>query len=101
MTGRRVAVSTSADRADALQRAFRTLWQGFGVDAIAAIGVGLLLLLDGNADVLSPVFWGGVGVLIVKSFLVALASYLQRLRKAPAPLTGTDPTLTDDWRPVN
>ena len=93
MTGRRVATVT--DRADAVQRALRTLWQGFGTDALIAIGAGLVLLLDGG-DVLSPVFWGAVGVLIIKSVLVALASYLQRLRKEPAPLAVTaDPNLTD------
>ena len=94
MTGRRVA---TVDKADAVQRAFRTLWQGFGTDALIAIGAGLVLLLDGG-DVLSPVFWGGVGVLIIKSVLVALASYLQRLRAAPKPIEApTDPNLTDDW----
>ena len=76
-------------KADALQRALRTLWQGFGVDALIAIGAGLLLLLDGG-DVLSGVFWAGLGVLILKSVLTSAASYLVRLRKAPAPLT--DPT---------
>lgn len=84
-------------KADALQRAIRTLWQGFGIDALIAIGVGLTLLLDGG-DVLSPVFWGGVLVLVVKSLLVSLASYLQRLRKAPAELPA-DPELTD-WHTV-
>lgn len=84
-------------KADALQRALRTLWQGFGIDALIAIGAGLLLLLDGG-DVLSPIFWGGVLVLIIKSLLVSLASYLQRLRKAPAPLPA-DPELTD-WHNV-
>lgn len=94
MTGRRVA---TVDRADAVQRALRTLWQGFGTDALIAIGVGLVLLLDGG-DVLSPVFWGGVGVLIIKSVLVALASYLQRLRAAPKPLEApTDPALFDEY----
>ena len=92
MTGRPVA---TIDRADAIQRALRTLWQGFGTDALIAIGAGLVLLLDGG-DVLSPVFWGGVGVLIIKSVLVALASYLQRLRKEPPALTmPEDPNLTD------
>ncbi|AIX99756.1 hypothetical protein ART_0158 [Arthrobacter sp. PAMC 25486] len=98
MTGQRVA---TLDKADAVQRAFRTLWQGFGFDAVAAIGAGLLLLLDGG-DVLSPVFWAAVGVLVVKSVLVAFASYLQRLRKAPKPLPEPplpepDPALTADY----
>lgn len=72
-------------RADALQRALRTLWQGFLLDALAAIGVGLLLLIDGG-DVMSPVFWGGVGALVAKSLLVSLASYLARLKVPPKPL---------------
>ncbi|WP_157875205.1 hypothetical protein [Arthrobacter sp. PAMC 25486] len=87
----------TVDKADAVQRALRTLWQGFGFDAVAAIGAGLLLLLDGG-DVLSPVFWGAFGVLIIKSVLVAFASYLQRLRKAPKPLPEpADPALTDEY----
>ncbi|POH58931.1 hypothetical protein [Arthrobacter glacialis] len=98
MTGRRVA---QADKADAIQRALRTLWQGFGTDALIAIGAGLMLLLN-SGDVLSPVFWGAVGVLVIKSVLVALASYLQRLGKAPKPLpdpplTEPDPPLTTDY----
>lgn len=97
MSGRRVATADPSDRADAVQRALRTLWQGFGTDALIAIGAGLVLLLDGG-DVLSPVFWGGVGVLIIKSVLVALASYLQRLRAAPKPIEApADPELTDEW----
>lgn len=80
-----------------MQRALRTLWQGFGVDALVSIGAGLVLLLDGG-DVLSPVFWGAVVVLIIKSVLVALASYLQRLRAAPKPITApADPALTDEY----
>lgn len=98
MTGKRVA---TADKADAVQRALRTLWQGFGTDALIAIGAGLVLLLDGG-DVLSPVFWGAVAVLIIKSVLVAFASYLQRLRKAPTPIaTPADPDLTDQFHEVN
>ena len=93
MTGRRVA---TVDRADAVQRALRTLWQGFGVDALVSIGAGLVLLLDGG-DVLSPVFWAAVGILVIKSVLVALASYLQRLRSAPKPLPEPDPLLTADY----
>ncbi|ALV45841.1 hypothetical protein MB46_10450 [Arthrobacter alpinus] len=98
MTGRRVL---TVDKADALQRAFRTLWQGFGTDALIAIGAGLVLLVN-TGDVTSGVFWGGVGVLVIKSVLVALASYLQRLGKAPAPLPVAplpepDPLLTDQY----
>lgn len=89
MTGRRVG---SVDQADAWQRALRTLWQGFGLDAAVAIGGGLILLLDGG-DVTSSLFWGAVGVLVLKSLLMSLSAYLQRLRKAPKPMP--DPPLPE------
>lgn len=57
----------------------RTLWQGFIVDALAAIGLGVTVLLA-TGDVTSPVFWTGLGILVAKSFLVSLASYLTRLK---------------------
>lgn len=57
----------------------RTLWQGLIVDFLSAVGLGLALLLT-TGDVLSPVFWTGVWILVVKSFLVSLASYLTRLK---------------------
>ena len=79
-------MTNQAAKADALQRALRTLWQGFGVDALIAIGAGLAVLLTGGLDVLSGAFWTALGVLVVKSFLTALASYLQRLNKEPKPL---------------
>lgn len=78
-------MSTQATKADALQRAVRTLWQGFGTDALVAIGAGLVLLL-GDVEVTSTAFWAALGVLILKSFLTALASYLQRLKNAPKPV---------------
>jgi hypothetical protein len=59
----------------------RTLWQGLIVDALAAVGLGLTLLLA-TGDITSPAFWSAFGVLVGKSFLTALASYLTRL-KAP------------------
>ena len=68
--------------ADAAERAMRTLWQGFIVDALIAIGVGVPLLMAEN-DVTSAVFWTGLGVLVVKSILVSAASYLARLKLRP------------------
>lgn len=58
----------------------RTLYQGFIVDALSAIGVGLLFLLA-TGDLSSPVFWASVAMLVGKSFLTALASYLTRLKQ--------------------
>jgi hypothetical protein len=57
----------------------RTLWQGFIVDALVAIGLGLAVLLS-TGDLMSPAFWGAVGLLVGKSFLTALASWLTRLK---------------------
>lgn len=75
-----------AVRADALERAWRTLWQGFLVDALIAIGTGLTLMVQ-DADLTSPQFWAGVGLLVGKSLLVSVASYLARLRVAPTSST--------------
>lgn len=63
----------------------RTLWQGFIVDALVAIGLGLAVLTQGG-DITSPAFWGAVGALVGKSLLVSLASYLTRLKGAQKPL---------------
>lgn len=60
----------------------RTLWQGFIVDALVAIGLGLTLLLA-TGDITSPLFWTALGVLVGKSFLTSLASFLTRLKAAP------------------
>lgn len=60
----------------------RTLWQGFIVDALIAIGLGLSFLLT-DGDITSPAFWGAVGVLVGKSFLTSIASWLTRFKAAP------------------
>lgn len=69
-------------RADALNRALRTLWTGVGVDAATAIGAGTLFLLN-DADVSSATFWSGVGILVLKSVVTSAASYLVRLKVEP------------------
>jgi len=67
---------------DALNRALRTLYVGFGVDALALIGAGLLDLLN-TVEVTAQGFWVALLVLVVKSVLSALGSYLLRLKVAP------------------
>jgi hypothetical protein len=67
---------------DAMERALRTLWQGFIVDGLSTAGAGLLLLLN-DADLTSPLFWSAAGLLVAKSLLVAFASYLTRLKVPP------------------
>lgn len=79
MTGRHAAPWVSAD---GLERAVRTLWQGFIVDALAAIGLGLGTLLA-TGDLTSRLFWSALGLLVLKSLLTSLASYLARLSHAP------------------
>ena len=74
-------VDTSV-QADAINRGLRTLWTGFGVDAATAIGAGILLLIN-EVDVNSELFWTSAGVLVLKSVVTALASYLVRLKVAP------------------
>jgi len=66
----------------------RTLWQGFAVDALVAIGLGLAVLL-GDGDITSPAFWSAVGILVGKSFLTSIASWLTRLK----PVLPEDPTV--------
>ena len=68
---------------DALQRAARTLWQGIGVDAVATIGAGTIVLVNGG-DVMSPIFWSGIAALVVKSVVMSAASYMSRLKLPPA-----------------
>lgn len=81
---RTLVVADAATKADAWNRAGRTLWQGIGVDACVAVGLGSAVLLE-TGDVTSPLFWGTLGVLVVKSFLTSGASYLTRLKVAPKP----------------
>jgi hypothetical protein len=57
----------------------RTLWQGFIVDALVAIGLGLSTLAA-TGDLTSPAFWSAVGLLVGKSFLTSVASWLTRLK---------------------
>ena len=57
----------------------RTLWQGFIVDALVAIGLGLTVLLT-DADLTSPAFWSALGLLVGKSLLTSIASWLTRMK---------------------
>jgi hypothetical protein len=57
----------------------RTLWQGFVVDGLAAAGAGLIILLA-DGDLTSPLFWSAAGLMVAKSLLTSLASYMTRLK---------------------
>ena len=71
-------------KSDALNRAWRTLYTGFILDALVLIGTGLTDLLT-SADITTQQFWVTFAVLIGKSFLTSLGSYLLRLKVAPKP----------------
>ena len=80
--GRYEAVQSNAKFLDALDRAWRTLWQGFILDGLSAAGGGLILLLA-DGDLTSPLFWGSVGLLFAKSLAMSFASFLARLKVEP------------------
>lgn len=75
--------AASVIRYDALNRAWRTFYVAIGFDAALLIGAGLTELLS-KGDITSPTFWATFGILVGKSVLISLASFLLRLKKAPA-----------------
>lgn len=78
-----VAIKESSVSTDALVRAARTFYTSVGVDILALIGLGLTDLLNSGTPVTSGTFWALGGVLIVKSVLTGLATYLLRLKVTP------------------
>jgi uncharacterized membrane protein len=68
---------------DAFVRAWRTFYVSIGVDILAAVGTGILLMLDG-ADMLSPAFWMAVLALLLRSIVTACATYWVRQKFPPA-----------------
>lgn len=67
---------------DALERALRTLWQGFLVDGLSVAGAGLLIMLA-TGDLTDPLFWTAAGLMVTKSILTAFASFMARLKSTP------------------
>ncbi|KRE72574.1 hypothetical protein [Arthrobacter sp. Soil762] len=67
---------------DALTRAWRTLYTGFILDALVLIGGGISNLLSAH-EVTTEAFWIALLILVTKSFLTALGSYLLRLKVTP------------------
>ena len=82
MADHKAEVASNSKFLDALDRAWRTLWQGFIVDGLATAGGGLVVLLA-DGDITSPVFWGTVGLLFAKSLAMSFASFLARLKVEP------------------
>lgn len=75
-------VPKTAIKADARERAVRTLTTSLGIDLLVGVGI---VATDwiGDADILSAAAWSTLGVLVAKSAITAVASYLVRLRVAP------------------
>lgn len=77
-----LAAERTARRADALDRAWRTFKQGILIDAAAATGTGVLVIL-GELDPTTKAFWIAAGGLAVRNLVHSTASYLHRLKAAP------------------
>lgn len=81
MSGRHAAADTT--HADARDRAKRTALQALGTDLLAALGVSLSAWAA-DADITTQAAWAALGVMFGKSCLQIVASYLMRLKMAPA-----------------
>lgn len=68
---------------DALVRAWRTFYTAVGLDILVLIGAGLSSMLDSGVDVTSGAFWVAAGVLVLKSVLTGIGTFLLRLRVTP------------------
>lgn len=79
------AVASNATFLDALDRAWRTMWQGFILDGLTVAGAGLVVLVK-DGDLTSPVFWSAAGLMVAKSLAMSLASFLARLKVDPKQL---------------
>ena len=76
------AVQSNAKFLDALDRAWRTLWQGFILDGLSTAGAGLIVLLA-DGDLTSPLLWSAAGLMVAKSLAMSFASFLARLKVEP------------------
>lgn len=79
--------AVSAILADAKDRAIRTGLQGLGTDILIAAGGGLYSALEAGGDPFTGPFWAVLGVSVGKTALLMAASFLMRLKKAPATTT--------------
>lgn len=75
--------STAPVKAAATERGVRTLVQGLGIDVAVAVAVVLLAWLP-DANLTASEAWLALGVAVGKSVLTAVASYVMRLKAAPA-----------------
>lgn len=76
-------VKTSSVSTDALVRAWRTFYVAIGMDILLLVGAGLTELMGSGVEVTSQAFWAAAGVLMLKSVLTGVASFLLRLKVTP------------------
>lgn len=76
-------MTTAPVKAAAAERGRRTAIQGLAIDVAVAVAVVLLAWLP-DADLASSTAWVILGTAVAKSVLTALASYVMRLKVAPA-----------------
>lgn len=76
-------MTTPTVQADARSRAKRTLLQGLIVDVLIAVAAALLAWLP-DADLTSREALAAFGLVLIKTVLTAVASYVMRLRVAPS-----------------
>lgn len=69
---------------DAKNRAARTFWQGLLVDVVMAAAGALTIALSAPELTWSKPYWIGVAVVVGKTVLQAVTSYVARRVKAPA-----------------
>lgn len=85
---------TTALKADARNRALRSIVQGLAVDVLVAVATALLLWLP-DADLSSREAWIVLGTALAKTVMQAVASYVMRLKldgsAVPTPLPPADP----------
>ena len=81
-------MTTTVVKAAAVERGRRTLIQGLAIDLAVAVAVVLLAWLP-DADLTAGEAWLALGVAVGKSLLTALASYVMRLKVAPAEETAS------------
>jgi phosphatidylserine synthase len=76
------AEAPSTVAVDARNRAARTFFQGLAIDVVAAVVVVLLPAVS-NVE-WTPAYWGALGLIVAKTCLTALISYVARHVAPPA-----------------
>lgn len=76
-------VAVDDKKIDARVRAMRTLWTSLGVDLTVAIG---FILTDWivTADITQTEAWIALGILVARSVVTSVASFMVRLKVTPS-----------------